>query len=128
MQKVVEKFEIMRRAKKLCLVDQIVNVLNFPNLLHGTLFTLANTPQKIKRINSLSVSVAPFKIERVAAHHFGLLDVQIGADDLVCLQNAERIRRLGRGMPRFRARGARALAAQKFERIAANVAIVPLDL
>ncbi len=128
MQKVVEKFEIMRRAKKLCLVDQIVNVLNFPNLLHGTLFTLANTPQKIKSINSLRVPVAPLEIERVAANNLGLLDIQIGANDLMRLQNAERICRLGRGVPRLRARGARALPAQKFERVAANVAIVPLDL
>jgi hypothetical protein len=74
------------------------------------------------------VPVAPLKIERVAAHHFGLFDIQIGRNDLVRLQNAERIRRLGRGMPRFRARSARALPAQKFERIAAEVAVVPLDL
>jgi hypothetical protein len=72
--------------------------------------------------------IAPLEIERVAAHHFGLLDVQIGADDLVRLQNAERIRPLHGGMPSLRARGARALPAQKFERIAADVAVVPLDL
>jgi hypothetical protein len=110
------------------LVEQIVNVLKIPDILHGTLLTLAKLTQKIKRVNPFGVAITPLELDGITPHHFGLTDINIIANILMRLQNAQRIRRFGGGAARFRARGARTFAPQKFQRVAARVAIVPLDL
>lgn len=94
----------------------------------NTFLTPAQLTQKIKRVNPLGVPVAPFEIDSVTSHGFGLPQIDAVANNFVRLQNPQWIRGLRWRPPRFRARSAGTFPPQKFERIAADVAVIPLDL
>ena len=69
------------------------------------------------------------ELQRVTPDDFGLPECDIARHDFMRLQNAQRIgRRFRWRPPRFRARSAGTFPPQKFERIAADVAVIPLDL